>query len=452
MTDTLTNTPTNVPLAHWSRSPAAKLGLALLLILVLQIPLLAVSSLIDERQSRQEEVLAGIRRSWGPAQSLSALTLAIPYSWIDPATGTVPAQRREAWVQVPARQLAIEATLAPETRQRGLFHATVYTAEVGIDGMVGVPRIDLKDLPGAELHWEGAVLAIGATDLRGQPAGGVMALNGQAAPLVVQRAGGGCGGVASASAGFTGPVPPGTQLTVQAHLALRGTQSFVVAPWGEGIDLRVAAPWQTPGFNGSAPLHYDIVKAGFRAGWQAAGDAVGSTWRRGPAPTPECAAFDAEDGLGVDLLEAVPTYLMVTRAAKYGTLFLVLAFLTYFLIEQATGLRIHIAQYALLGVSVSLFALLLVSLAEPLGFTAGYALSTAAVLGQASLYTLSVTQRPRLAGLFAGLLGLLFAVLYVVLRLESYALLSGAVTVFATLSVVMAATRRLDWSGRTAGT
>ncbi len=91
--------------------------------------------------------------------------------------------------------------------------------------------------------------------------------------------------------------------------------------------------------------------------------------------------------MGVDLLEAVPTYLMVTRAAKYGTLFLVLAFLTCLLIEQATGLRVHIAQYALLGASVSVFTLLLLSFAEPLG----YALSTAAVLGQTSLYTLSAT-------------------------------------------------------------
>ena len=113
-------------------------------------------------------------------------------------------------------------------------------------------------------------------------------------------------------------------------------------------------------------------------------------------------------------------------------------------------MRIHIAQYALLGLSVSLFALLLVAVAEPLGFTAGYAVATAAVLGQASLYTLSITRRPRLTALFAGVLGVLFAVLYVVLRLESYALLAGTATVFVVLSVVMAATRRLDWSGQIA--
>ncbi|MGI4942880.1 MAG: inner membrane CreD family protein [Janthinobacterium lividum] len=148
--------------------------------------------------------------------------------------------------------------------------------------------------------------------------------------------------------------------------------------------------------------------------------------------------------VSVDLLEAVPTYLMVTWAAKYGTLFLVLCFLTYVLIEQGRALRIHLAQYGLLGLSVALFPLLLPVVAEPLGFTVAYAISTAAVMAQASLYTLSVTGRVRPALLFAGVLGTLF----VVLRLQTYALLTGTVVLFLVLSVIMATTRRLDWSGR----
>ena len=61
-----------------------------------------------------------------------------------------------------------------------------------------------------------------------------------------------------------------------------------------------------------------------------------------------------------------------------------------------------------------------------------------------------VTGRTRLAGLFAAVLGLLFGFLYVVLSLESYSLLAGAVALFGVLSLVMAVTRRVDWSG-TAG-
>jgi inner membrane protein len=137
---------------------------------------------------------------------------------------------------------------------------------------------------------------------------------------------------------------------------------------------------------------------------------------------------------------------MVSRAAKYGVLFLTMSYLTLFLFEMLSGVRIHLVQYGLLGLSVSLFALLLISIAEPLGFSAGYAISTAAVLAQSSLYALSVVRRGRLALVFCGVMAGLFAFLYVVLSLDSYALLAGTVALFVVLSAVMLVTRRVNWS------
>ncbi len=445
----MSDLPTAPSRLDWLASPMTKLGLILLLTLLLQIPLLAVSSLIGERQDRQDEVTTAIGRSWGPPQTVTAATLAIPYDWTEPATTLAPAQRHRGWVQVPPHDATIHAQLAPETRRRGLFRATVYTGTVQMEGTLAVPAIELKDMPGAMLLWSEAVIAVGASDLRGQPAGGTMSVGGRALPLSVASSGDVCGSAATVSAGLTGPPAPGTTIAFATRLSLRGTQSFAVAPWGSRTDLTVEAPWQTPSFNGAAlPLSYEIGHAGFHADWQIDGDAMASTWRTGPAPLPTCSIAGSESDVSVDLLEAVPTYLMVTRAAKYGTLFLVLCFLTYFLIEQGAALRIHLAQYGLLGLSVALFPLLLLAVAEPLGFTLAYGLSTAAVMAQASLYTLSVTGRARPALLFAGVLGTLFAVLFVILRLETYALLTGTVVLFLVLSVIMATTRRLDWSGR----
>ena len=434
----------------WLASPMTKLGLILLLTLLLQIPLLAVSSLIAERQDRQDQVTAGIGRSWGPPQTITAPTLAVPYAWTEPATNLAPAQRHRGWAQVPPHDVTIHAALAPETRRRGLFRATVYAGTVQVEGTLVVPSVELKDMPGAELLWNEAVIAVGASDLRGQPPGGTMSVGGQALPLSVSSSGEVCGAAAIVSAGLVGAPTPGTTIPFATRLSLRGTQSFAVAPWGSRTDLTVEAPWQTPSFNGAAlPLSYGIEAAGFHADWQIEGDAMASTWRTGPAPLPTCSVAGSGADVSVDLLEAVPTYLMVTRAAKYGTLFLVLCFLTYFLIEQGAALRIHLAQYGLLGLSVALFPLLLLAVAEPLGFTVGYGASTAAVMAQASLYTLSVTGRTRPALLFAGVLGTLFALLFVILQLETYALLTGTVVLFLVLSVIMAATRRLDWSGPT---
>ena len=76
--------------------------------------------------------------------------------------------------------------------------------------------------------------------------------------------------------------------------------------------------------------------------------------------------------IGVELIEATPIYRMINRVAKYGLLFVVLSFATYFFFEVLSRLRIHVVQYGLLGLSLSLFSLLLLSLAEPIGYTNGY--------------------------------------------------------------------------------
>jgi inner membrane protein len=153
----------------------------------------------------------------------------------------------------------------------------------------------------------------------------------------------------------------------------------------------------------------------------------------------------SEDQIGAELLEVAPTYRMVDRASKYAVLFLTLSFLTYFLFELAARLRIHLVQYGLLGASIGLFSLLLISLSEPLGFEKGYVISSALVLLQASFYTAAVTRRFRLALTFFLILAALFGFLYVVLTMETYSLMVGSLALFVALSLIMMATRRLDW-------
>jgi len=425
-----------------------KAGLILVLLLFMQIPLLMVSSLIDERQGRENEVLTGFRRGWGPAQTVSGPVLAVPYVNEAPADKPAGTSRpRRGWIQIPASQVAVTATLQPETRHRGLFHAVVYTASLAFNGTVTLPSMDTPELASTELLWNEAVLVTAATDLRGQPADATAEIDGRTVKQTIQAANLGptCGTVL-VPAGLDGPPIPGTTIPFRTSLVLRGTQSLNFFPYGRQTDLTVTGPWRSPGFTGATlPLSYAIDETGFKATWRIAGDAISGGWHINNTPGPLCHA-NGPEVMGVDLLEAVPTYLMVSRAAKYGTFFLALSFLTYFLFEAVSRTRIHLAQYALLGLSVSLFALLLVSLAEPLGFTAGYVLSTLAIMAQASLYTLSVVGSVRLGAMFAAMLGALFGFLYVVVVMESFSLLAGTVALFVALSAIMFATRRLDWS------
>ena len=394
--------------------------------------------------------MRGFRRGWGPEQAMAGPVLVVPYSWTGPpARVGGPPIENQGLARLPASALHVAVALRPETRRRGLFHAVVYTAAVEMTGAVTVPALDLKDAPGAVVDWGAAQVMLRASDWRGMAGDARMGWNDASVPL--EPTNGGCdGGVLTARANLAGAPAAGTAIPFSASLTVRGTGAFRLVPLGRQIDMTMTSPWPTPSFDGGTlPAQYQVGADGFQARWELAGI---SGWQVRANTAGDChvatdpAWFDADSHVGVELQEAVPTYLMVSRASKYGVLFLALTYLTLFLFEALSGVRIHLVQYGLVGLSVSLFALLLVSIAEPIGFTAAYALSTVAVMAQASLYTLSVVRRVRLAGIFAAVLGGLFGFLYVVLSLDSYALLAGTVALFAILSVIMVVTRRVNWS------
>ena len=424
---------------------AGKLGLVGGLLLLLLLPHMMIEAVIDERESYQEQVREGIARSWGPAQSVLGPILVVPTR--TPAQRAVhevgPLRWDRGAVAVLPAQLRAEATLFPERRRRGLFEAVIYEAEVGLSADLVVPAINAE--PATELLWREAFLVTGASDLRSAGAGARLSLDGQ--ELAARDApDAGCVGtdLIHWDLSLEGPPDPGHRLALAGALTLRGTSGFGLLPLARRTELTVAAPWPTPSFTGTGlPVRSEVTTAGFTAQWR---EGTGQPLVRhlGAGWCSQVAYAGMQ--VGVDLLEAVPTYRMVTRASKYAAMFLALAFLTYVLFELVAGVRIHLVQYGLLGLSVVLFPLLLLAFGEPLGFALAYAISTAAVVGQASAYTAAVTRRARLAGVFAGVLGGLFGFLYVVLSLEAYALLTGSVALFAALSVVMAVTRRIDWS------
>lgn len=138
-------------------------------------------------------------------------------------------------------------------------------------------------------------------------------------------------------------------------------------------------------------------------------------------------------------------YRMVDRALKHAVLVLALVFTAFFLFELLAGLRLHPAQYGLVGAALCLFYLALLALAEVLA--PGWAYVGAAVASTALivLYSGAILGRWARAGLIAVLLGGVHGVLFVVLRLEDFALLAGTAALFVALGAVMYFTRNLDW-------
>jgi inner membrane protein len=150
-------------------------------------------------------------------------------------------------------------------------------------------------------------------------------------------------------------------------------------------------------------------------------------------------------------MRMVDSYRSVNRSLKYVLLFLGLVFITYFVFEVMTGRRVHPAQYVLVGTAQLIFYLLLLSLAEKIGFDYAFLLAGSATVGllatNASWVFVSRAQGFRALVVFS----LLYTLIYMLLRMEQDALLIGAMSSFAAVAAVMYVTRGIDWYGSLAG-
>jgi inner membrane protein len=144
-------------------------------------------------------------------------------------------------------------------------------------------------------------------------------------------------------------------------------------------------------------------------------------------------------------IKTVDSYRSINRSLKYVLLFLGLVFLTYFIFEVTTGKRVHPAQYLLVGTAQIIFYLLLLSIAEKIGFDLAYLIAAGATVALLSvnagwIFT-SSSQGMKALAVFS----LLYALIYMLLRLEDDALLIGAIASFAAVAAAMYFTRKIDW-------
>jgi inner membrane protein len=118
--------------------------------------------------------------------------------------------------------------------------------------------------------------------------------------------------------------------------------------------------------------------------------------------------------------------------------------------ELLKRLAIHPAQYALVGVALAMFFLLLVALSEHLPFRIAYLIASSSCILLLGSYVSYVLRGLRRGAAFAGLLALLYGALFVLLQSEDMALVLGAVLLFGVLAAIMIVTSRVDCYGITA--
>jgi inner membrane protein len=409
--------------------------------LVMLVPLVMLSGLVSERTTLRSRAIDSVARGWGGPQLVGGPMLAIPVTSSDSETRTLTRD----WYMLPDKLVMdVALTVEKEPRKLGVYEVPVYSVKIHARGQFDVARevIRLKANDGSlQVHLDRARLLVPISDPRGVR--DVKVPENQIGP----------GGLSPAR-GFPIPVlaAPVSNLTdagsdnpaFDVTLELAGTESLRFLPLARSTRLQAAGNWPHPGFtNGFLPIERSITPNGFTARWQVLdlNRTYGSRWFEGDASLADL----EQSAFGIDLVQPVDLYQQVSRAVKYGALFIALSLLTLFLFESLIRRPLHPIQYGLMGLALSVFYLLLLALAEQIGFRPAYILAALALCSLIGVYLAGVL-RSRNAGIAAGgIFAAVYALLYLLVTSEDYALLAGALALFALLATLMLLTRRLDW-------
>ena len=228
-------------------------------------------------------------------------------------------------------------------------------------------------------------------------------------------------------------------------LDLHGMERLKFSPLGKSTVVTLKSDWPDPSFIGRyLPSERQIDEQGFTASWNVSSFSSSVAQNLQACKKGSCSSL-ANDMFGVTLFNSVDIYQQSERSIKYGLLFISLTFVVFFLFEVIKGLRLHPMQYLLVGLGLSVFFLLLVSLSELMAFAMAYLVATLASTALIGFYVSSILQSYKLGGFISAGLLLLYGMLYGILGSEDNALLMGSMLIFSVLALVMTVTRRIDW-------
>lgn len=415
-----------------------------LLVLVLLIPVGMIKEVIIDRDGVSRQAEDEIKRSWGDEQLVAAPILILPYEYMDRTqygSHLVTGGR----IYVLPDDLDIEVELRPDIRYRGIHKVPVYSSTLRISGSFSMPNINESVIDASHIDWNNAQIIVGVSDARAILKTPQIEIGDQTSSFVASGL-----EIDGLPPQIVAPISnlfdEGSSEIVRfsIELNLNGTNSLKFLPLGDTTSVAVNSAWSSPSFVGAyLPVAREITESGFTAEWQISslGRSIPAFWFEGQLDESTLSRSE----FGVEIYLPVGLYQLTLRATKYAVLFVGLTFVAYFMFEILAGLRLHMLQYLMIGFANTLFYLLLLSLAEHVGFGWAYIASALASSGLIVGYSHSILKLRRQVGLIAVVMLCLYSFLYMTLRAETYALLFGSIGLWVSLAIVMYLTRRVDW-------
>lgn len=430
--------------SFWTKNSLVLKGaLVLSLTLLLLIPKEMIEDIIRERTYRQQEAINEVGQKWATQQTLTGPVLTVPHYVYSRDAQDRPVRTIKRAYFMP-EDLDIVGSIAPEKRNRGIYDITVYSSEMKLTGHFAFPDIEALNIRSEDVMWDDVSVNIGITDLRGIE--NALSLNwsgdkipfnpGSDAREIISN-----GVRARVPLTFEDSTRLSQEIAFQIDLDLKGSQYLYFTPVGKRTQVAVNSPWADPSFSGAfIPDSRIIDEKHFEADWE-----VLHLNRNFPQQWTGGDYRISDSAFGVELLIPADGYQRSMRSVKYAILFIALTFLIFFFMEILNGTRVHPIQYTLIGLALTIFYTLLVSLSEQLSFNLAYLLSSGATISLVTFYVSYIFRERKFVVVFSGVLTLLYGFIFTIIQLQDFALLMGSIGLFVVIALLMYYSRKVDW-------
>lgn len=407
-----------------------------ILVLLLLIPNAMIQDIIRERQYTSQNASNEISQIWGHDQTICGPIISIPYV-THHITDLGKSYTTEHWSHFLPNELNITGNVTPEIRHKSIYETAVYHAALDVSGSFNRPDPSEIGIDSADFIFEDAIISVGIPDMRGIKAKVELNLGADKYEF-----GPGIPTADIIAEGISVPIDldSSARFDFNFGLSLNGSNSLNFIPIGKETDVTLTSSWADPGFIGDHSAVHEITNDGFMASWK-----VLDLNRNFPQAWKGQQHDIFGSSFGVRLVIPLDHYQQSMRSAKYAIMFISLTFLVFFFIETINRKRIHPIQYILVGLALSLFFVLLLSLAEHIGFNGAFISAAGATTLLITIYSGGMLQNRKLTLLMFGLLTALYTFIYTILQLEDLALLAGSIGLFLVLAAIMFWSRKVDW-------
>ena len=432
------------------------------LILILLIPLSYIEALIQERMNRQQEVVKEINEKWGEEVLIYGPILKVPYKTYQ--TKTKYNETTKVWEKEELEkihyayffpdELNIISTINPEEKTRGIYKTAVYQSDISLKGKFKKPDFSEKEIKEEDIVWEKVRLVMQTSNLKGASSLFEININKNKYPLKSTHFSDNYENTnyreyqevqlneLESNLLKIEDTPKEKPFSFSIDINMKGSEQIRFIPIGKETNVNIKSNWKTANFIGEyLPFNSDkINENGFDAKWKVL-DINRPFSQQFFKGIPKLKKFS----FGVNFMIPVDEYQKSERSAKYGFLVISLTFLVFFLIQTMSNIHIHPFQYLMIGIALTMFYTLLISISEHSSYLKAYLIAGFSVITLITLYSKSILKNIKFPFFICSSLTALYTFIFVIIQLENYALLVGSVGLFIILASVMYASRKIDW-------